>query len=802
MSDREALGTIPGLEIREKIGSGGMGSVYKAYQIALDRPVALKTIRPEHLNERSLNLFQREARLLARCNHPNIVQMLEFHPEHPVPYFLMEYVDGLPLDLALRGHAREELTRVFREVVATVAAAHEHGVAHGDLKPANILVDRRSRPHILDFGLARLMRGETAGTPEERPSGGTPGFMDPEIWSGNPVPGPLSDVYSLGVTLYVLLTGVPPYQSIREAEAGHARLPIEHDADIPEPLQRICLKAMERRPEDRYQTAEQMVKDLERFSAGKPIFARPTRYLQELEGRIGNHITEIEMWEREGFINARERDVLVQPYRGLLGVDSPWLSELRAVLTGPLLLRVGAWCLLLSSLLWPVFYWSDLDRTDRFLGAAVPTALMAILGCRYMLVGNRRNALACMGSFVLLLLVLEVVLLAEFRWLEYPQAPSWELWGWRLHGGTAPAALQKPRPAPAVPAEMEDLEDEVDPPDRGGVHGKPRGPHHPLLPGARPPGSGEESRLRRLLRGHGEFMLSNSQIFAATLTLTVCIALLMRLLRASFFAPWLAVACLGLFSAALLLLGDKERFLGDGGSWVALHYLALAPALYLAGYVLERRAAARVGRAFYLAGLIVAFLAAVALATFATEEWFDRLWNYDDEVWNFWMMAYSVPVLLGAWLIERRGTPGQRSLPRRLYLLVPFFLLLPLNLLFHQGPTLAVIGPQPLRLYELLYLLASVVLILVGRYLQIGVFIVAALWGLAIWVFRTTFDHFDRQLSWPLAVGLAGVMLIGLGIWRSRRGEAVPEEDMRRKPPSSPGSTHPPLPETVALTQT
>src|SRR4051794_32792941 len=138
MPENETLGAIPGLEIREKIGGGGMGAVYKAYQIALDRLVALKTVRPEQLNEQGLNLFQREARLLAKCNHPNIVQILEFHPEHPVPYFLMEYVDGLPLDDALRGRGYKEITQVFQVVVSTVAAAHEVGVAHGDLKPANI----------------------------------------------------------------------------------------------------------------------------------------------------------------------------------------------------------------------------------------------------------------------------------------------------------------------------------------------------------------------------------------------------------------------------------------------------------------------------------------------------------------------------------------------------------------------------------------------------------------------------------------------------------------------------------------
>src|SRR5215213_9849559 len=118
MSTSELSGDFPGLEVREKIGSGGMGAVYKAYQPALDRFVALKTVRPDFLTPDGLRLFQREARLLARCTHPNIVRVLAFHPEAPAPYFLMEYIDGIPLDQALKGRPWKEKARLFQDVVA------------------------------------------------------------------------------------------------------------------------------------------------------------------------------------------------------------------------------------------------------------------------------------------------------------------------------------------------------------------------------------------------------------------------------------------------------------------------------------------------------------------------------------------------------------------------------------------------------------------------------------------------------------------------------------------------------------
>src|SRR5262249_24502481 len=178
--DHERLAEIPGLEILGKIGSGGMGSVYKAYQSALDRVVALKTVKAEFLTKRGLELFQREARLLAKCRHPNIVQIFEFHPENSVPYFLMEYLHGIPLDQALHGRPWIERALLFKEVVAAVASAHQYGVVHGDIKPSNILVDRRGKPHILDFGLASLTQGMKTVVGHEV-LGGTPGYLAPEL---------------------------------------------------------------------------------------------------------------------------------------------------------------------------------------------------------------------------------------------------------------------------------------------------------------------------------------------------------------------------------------------------------------------------------------------------------------------------------------------------------------------------------------------------------------------------------------------------------------------------------------------
>src|SRR5262249_36187045 len=154
---------------------------------------------------------------------------------------------------------------ILKEIVSAIASAHEQSVVHGDLKPANILVDRQFNPHVLDFGLARLSREESMRRPLVENWGGTLAYLAPELLDGNAAPTCQTDIYALGGTLYVILTGVLRYKSTAEIRAAQPLLPLEHNPDLPEALQRICLKAMERLPEDRYQTAEQMLLDLTRY---------------------------------------------------------------------------------------------------------------------------------------------------------------------------------------------------------------------------------------------------------------------------------------------------------------------------------------------------------------------------------------------------------------------------------------------------------------------------------------------------------------------------------------------------------
>jgi predicted Ser/Thr protein kinase len=713
--------SVPGLTKLEPIGGGGMGEVYKAYQPDLDRLVAVKTVRPELLTEAGLKLFRREAKLLAKLKDTHIVQILEFHPEATRPYFLMEYVDGQPLDQALSSRTWMQRARVFERVVGAVAVAHAHGVIHGDLKPANILVDRSEQPHILDFGLGHMARAErlSALTPDSGEDGsgsgnrgGTLGFLAPEILLGGSESSILSDIYALGATLYVMLTGVLPFATRGALKRGELRLPLEYNADIPEPLQRICLKAMELRQEDRYQTSEQLHHDLERFLVGEPVYVRPTYYEQELAGRVCNHTAVIQMWEKEGLISRRERDALIRPY-DRLGRESPWLSETRRILGGPLLIRLGAWLLLISAVLWPVFYWDKINTVGRLASSGIPMALMGGLGLAFVVAGQRRNAIACLGAFTLLMLVFVVVWLSEFGWFRYLQQTDWELWG------------------PRVARQQQDV-----------------GPRAFI----------------------DELVLSNSQVFVTAAVLTGWIALLVKLLRAPFFASWLAAASVGLGSAVFLLCGDLYRLDHDAIATVSLHYLGLSLVFFVLGYFIDRRASGSFAGPFYAAAVVIGLAAAVAVARFGVKEWFDKRWSWDNETWNLWILCYAAPLFAMAWALERFGTETQRRWSWVFYVLTPLSVHMPLQTLFETAtPTTIQLraGRPPLHLYEALTLPASVLFISLGKWLRLEYFLYAGLGGLAVSLFRATNLHFDDVLGWPLLLAKIGACFVVAGVYYS-----------------------------------
>ena len=232
--------------------------------------------------------LRREAEAAAKCQHPNLVQTFQVGEHGGCLYLAMEYVDGGSLQLLFTG--KPQPVRGAAERIETLAraidVAHRSGVVHRDLKPMNILLTKEGQPKVADFGLAKLIDSPHSIT-EEGTLAGTPAYMAPEQASGRTgLVGPATDIHALGVILYEELTGRPPFRG----SSGHQTLRkiIEEDApppsqlalgrSIPQDLDSICLKCLQKTPKDRYATAADLGDDLRRFLDGQPTLARPLKW--------------------------------------------------------------------------------------------------------------------------------------------------------------------------------------------------------------------------------------------------------------------------------------------------------------------------------------------------------------------------------------------------------------------------------------------------------------------------------------------------------------------------------------------
>ncbi|UCE48085.1 MAG: serine/threonine protein kinase, partial [Phycisphaerales bacterium] len=250
---------LPGLEIIELLGQGGMGAVYKARQKQLDRIVALKILPPEVGKDPAFaERFTREARSLAKLNHPHIVTLYEFGQSEDLYYFIMEFVDGTDLRHVIRKGdlAPKEALSIVPQICEALQYAHEEGIVHRDIKPENILLDKRGRVKIGDFGLAKLLdRPATAFTltqPQQRM--GTPHYMAPEQIEGAHQVDHRADIYSLGVVFYEMLTGRLPI--------GRFALPSQK-VHVDVRLDEVVLRSLEHEPDRRYQQVSEIKTDVE-----------------------------------------------------------------------------------------------------------------------------------------------------------------------------------------------------------------------------------------------------------------------------------------------------------------------------------------------------------------------------------------------------------------------------------------------------------------------------------------------------------------------------------------------------------
>jgi serine/threonine protein kinase len=266
-------------EVLEELGSGGMGKVYRAKNVTLERLVALKTLAP-HLSadQGFVQRFLKEARVAARLNHPNIVQTYDFGCVEGVYYLAMEYVDGHSLRTYLkRGRFSErDALQVVRYAVRALAVAHEAGIVHRDIKPDNLMLTSKGELKLVDLGIAkRLDESAGAGLTQTGQAVGTPQYISPEQIKSLKDIDARADIYSLGATLYHLVTGHPPFKGTSGALVMTMHLthplpdPRRYEPNISEGLCRVLRKMMAKEREERYQNVYELDNDLYRLQMGE-----------------------------------------------------------------------------------------------------------------------------------------------------------------------------------------------------------------------------------------------------------------------------------------------------------------------------------------------------------------------------------------------------------------------------------------------------------------------------------------------------------------------------------------------------
>jgi serine/threonine protein kinase len=282
---------VPGYELHDELGRGGMGVVYRATHFESGNTVALKVIRDAVLaGPADRARFRAEADAAMRMDHPNLVRILDLGEHAGHPYLAMEYVAGGNLDGVIDGrvHDARDCAAFVRTLAEGVAHAHERNVVHRDLKPANVLLAdfagslATCRPVVADFGLARRLDADTTRVTHDGAVLGTPGYMAPEQAAGRTDDiGPATDVHALGVIFYELLAGTPPFDGdtrerlLKVVIHDDPTPPSRHRPDLPKDLDTVCLKCLEKDPAKRYATARELADELGRYLSGHPLTTEP-----------------------------------------------------------------------------------------------------------------------------------------------------------------------------------------------------------------------------------------------------------------------------------------------------------------------------------------------------------------------------------------------------------------------------------------------------------------------------------------------------------------------------------------------
>jgi serine/threonine protein kinase len=420
---------LPGFRIERKLGEGALGVVYAAHDEKLNRRVAVKVLRSragEQVRRRVLD----EARNAAALSNPAVVTIFSVLDESNPPAIVMELVEGFSLDRFAAQLNFEQKARLLREVAGGLAAAHEHGLVHRDLKPDNIIVGPDMRPRILDFGLALSLEEASR---LEGGFAGTPLYASPEQVRGHPLAA-ASDVFSLGAVMFKVLTGraafagdtasgvlesivttAPPF--LREVAVG-----------VPEDLQAICLACLAWEQSDR-PTAAEVAVELGRFLVGEPTRLKPKLYDDLLRRSISEYSSQARIWESQSIISREEQDSLEIMHRRLLADEDHWIIDARRITLLQTILSGGTWLAVVATVLTVWMLRDDLGRPWRWLLPAFFTLTLLAAGWMAQRSREKLASATFLAGAVLAIAPCTLALLAETGWFGVAPPGVTQLFG-------------------------------------------------------------------------------------------------------------------------------------------------------------------------------------------------------------------------------------------------------------------------------------------------------------------------------------------------------------------------------------
>ncbi|MBO0721348.1 MAG: serine/threonine protein kinase, partial [Blastocatellia bacterium] len=670
------------------------------------RKVAVKTLSPRFAGNPQLReRFMREARALARLDHPNIVRIYNLGSAGEEPHFVMELIEGASLTEAARRLELHQKIDLLLKVVSAVDFLHQRRMIHRDLKPGNILVGRDLEPKLLDFGLAAQFDESGERLTQAGDIMGTPDYFSPEQAHGSALLDARSDIFSLGIILYELITGTLPYHGesvadrINSLSETDPTPPRRINPTIPGELQSICLKALEKDPALRYQSARELADDLARLLAGKPVLALPSSYARMIAGKVEQHLRELGGWRQDGVLSEQEFDSFRKLYDRLIDREDAWIMEVRRLSLSQVSLYLGGWLLVAGAALLALFHYLGLSGGAPVLAVSAAAASACYSGVGIWRRGRQRVGIAFLLAFCLLLPVLLVIVMNE----------------WGIF-----ASLTRGR---------EDLE------------------LFHLFPAFK--------------------RTTNAQLWWAIFLSLPAYLCLRRFTRSSVFSLVIAVMTALLGLATLLRMGLLEWFDTDPGK-VYFYLIPIAVSFFVAGFALERSGFSADSRHFYPIAVGFTLIALSGVAEFHKPyaEWLRSVAPVTRAQVEYLFIINALVYLALQYLCERVSSPQTRWVAKSFRFFIPGHVMMPLLLLGMTAANLWEHSPAntslkfEARLFEFLLPFVACLFVFTSVAKQMKNFFVAGLVFLAIGIVRLQQDFFRERAAWPLVLLMIGFLLM------------------------------------------